>query len=149
MVTFDTFEKRFSGLKKFLLKRGQEILISRQAEVVKMVREQHHAGVNKLGKQMQSGYSAGYGKRRKKKGLQTKFVDLHFSGKYHKGLKLEPAFHSSHIKKGIDVTGDTDYEKYLRGNFPNMAGLTKEHADEVAEILAKLIAPEIEKYLVG
>ena len=143
MVTLDTFANRVSGLRKFLLKRGQEILISRQAEVVKMVREQHHAGVNKLGKQMQSGYSSGYGKRRKKRGLQTKFVDLHFSGKYHKGLRLEP------VRGGVDVQSPEPYAWYLRGNFPNMAGLTKENADVVAEILANILAPEIKKYLVG
>jgi len=35
---------------------------------------------------MQRGYSKNYGKRRKKKGLQTKYVDLHFTGKFHKSL---------------------------------------------------------------
>ena len=123
MVTLDTFANRVSGLRKFLLKRGQEIIISRQEKVVNMVRLQHHAGKNKLGKRMQSGYSTPYGKRRKKKGLQTKFVDLHFTGEYHKSLFLVPSVKKFDQQAGINVLSDADYAKYLRGNFPNSTGI--------------------------
>lgn len=133
MVDFKEFSRRFSKLPAFIQK---EI---KKSDVVKMVREQQHAGVNKDNEKMQSGYSAGYGKRRRGKGLQTSFVDLHFSGKMHKGLKPIP------VKGGIDVRSKEPYEYYVRGNFPKSFGLI----DANAELLAEKLAVQIKKYLVA
>lgn len=143
MVTLDEFIRRFGGVKKFAEKRAQEILKQNEKQVVDMQTGQHHAGVNIKGEQMQGGYSKGYGKRRKKKGLQTGFVDLHFTGKFHKSLKVVPA------KGGVDVRSNVDYEKYLRGNFPGEAGLTTPNAEIIAEFVANRLAPELKKYLVA
>lgn len=141
MVTFDEFVKRFSGLKNMIRKRAVEIALTQ--DIKKMQQDQHHEGLNADSKIMQNGYSMGYSKLRKKKGLQTKFVDLHFSGKYHRSLKVVP------VKDGVDITSDADYEEFIRSNFPNMAGLTKDNADSIAEIVANQLAVEIKKYLVG
>jgi hypothetical protein len=107
-----------------------------------MVREQHHDGLNADGEIMQSGYSTGYAKRRKKKGLQTKFVDQHFSGNYHSKQKAVVA------REGIDIKSGLEYEKYLRKNFPNSVGLTPPNAEKTAEKIADILAPKIKKYLV-
>ena len=143
MVTFNIFVKRFGGLKKFVDKRAKEIILSRSEEIIKMQQDQHHAGVNVKGEQMQGGYSSGYTKSRKKKGLQTRFVDLHFSGRFHKGLKVVP------VKEGVDIRSDVDYEKYLRGNFPGEAGLTTQNTTVIAEFVANILAVDIKKYLVA
>lgn len=143
MVDFKEFARRFGKLKAFVVKEGQKILKNNENMLVTMQTEQHHAGVNKRGEQMQGGYSTGYGKKRRKKGLQTSFVDLHFSGKYHKGLKVTPA------KGGVDIRSNVDYEQYLRKNFPGEAGLTGVNAEAVAELVAKELAVKIKKFLVG
>ena len=143
MVEFKEFARRFGMLPAFIDKEGKNILKSNEKLIVDMQKDQHHRGVNKMSEQMQGGYSTGYGKRRKKKGLQTSYVDLHFSGKFHKGLKVTPA------KGGVDVKSNVDYEKYLRGNFPGEAGVTKQNAETLAEIVAKKLAVEIKKYLVA
>jgi len=143
MVEFKEFARRFGMLPAFIDKEGKKILKSNEKLIVDMQKDQHHSGVNKMSEQMQGGYSTGYGKRRKKKGLQTSYVDLHFSGKFHKGLKVTPA------KGGVDVKSNVDYEKYLRGNFPGEAGVTKQNAETLAEIVAKKLAVEIKKYLVA
>ena len=99
------------------------------------------AGKNVEGRVMQTGYSPAYAKKRKKAGLQTGFVDLRFTGKYQdrkKGVK---------VKEGINLISDVDYEKYLRGNFPDHVGLNKRDSEIVAEALAKPLAVLIDKFL--
>ena len=143
MVDFKEFARRFGSLPDFIQKEGKKILKQNESLIVGMQTKQHHAGVNVKDEQMQGGYSTGYGKRRKKKGLQTSFVDLHFSGRFHKSLKVVPS------KGGVDVRSDVDYEKYLRTNFPGEAGVTKPNAEIVAEIVAKQLAVKMKKFLVG
>lgn len=142
MVSFDTFVKRFSGLQDFVTKKSKEILLKENDRIVKMQQEQHMSGVGADDKTMQTGYSTGYTRTRKKKGLQTRYVDLHFSGKYHRGLKVKP------VKEGLDVESNVEYEQYIRKMFPSMAGLTGKNANEISAILVKKLAPEIKKYLV-
>lgn len=142
MVTLNEFIKRMNGLRAYAMKRGQEILKENEAMLVDMQTGQHHEGVNRNSEQMQGGYSTGYSKRRKKKGLQTAYVDLHFTGKYHKSLKVIPA------KGGVDLRSDVDYEQYLRKNFPKEEGLTEPNAEVVANIVAERLAVDLKKYLV-
>jgi len=141
MVEFPVFVKRMSQVEYFIKKQAQTILKGQGQEIIEMVKDQHHAGLNRDGEQMQSGYSKAYGKRRKKSGLQTKFVDLHFTGKYHKSLKVVSQ------ENGVDVTSTEPYAHYLRGNFPGMAGLTPQNADKIAEVVANILAPKIKKFL--
>ena len=142
MVDFKVFVKRMEQVEFYIRKEAITILKAQGQDIIKMVKEQHHEGLNRDGEQMQSGYSAGYGKKRKQAGLQTKFVDLHFSGKYHKSLKV--------VKQegGIDVTSTEPYAYYLRGMFPGQAGLTPENAEKTAIVVANILAPKIKKFLV-
>jgi len=142
MVDFKVFVKRMDQVDRFIVKEGQKTLKAEGPQIIKLMREQHHAGLNRDGEQMQSGYSTGYGKKRKKKGLQTKFVDLHFSGKYHKSLKVVKQ------KDGVDVTSTEPYAHYLRANFPGMAGLTPKNAEVLANQIADILAPKIKKFLI-
>ena len=143
MVDFKVFVKRFSRIKPVIEAETKNILVASSEQIIKMIQDQHHAGVNRDNKKMQSGYSKGYAKRRKKKGLQTGFVDLHFTGKYHDTLKIEP------VKDGVDIQSTEPYAFYLRGMFPGMAGVTPKHAEELSQIVADILAPRIEKFLVG
>ncbi len=142
MVTLDEFVKRMGRLNKFILKRSKEILKENQDLIVKMVQDQQHEGIGADGQKMQTKYSAGYTKKRKKAGLQTSFVDLHFSGKMHKGFKVRSA------KGGVDVRSREPYEFYVRANFPKGFSLTKENAEIVGNLLADKLAPEIKQFLV-
>lgn len=143
MVTLKEFIRRTKKIKPFLDKESAKFFKRRGDTITKMVTDQHHDGLGDNSKQMQSGYSTGYGKRRRKKGLQSKFVDLHFSGKYHKQMKTKP------VKGGVDLESNVDYEQYIRKNFPTASGLTKKNAEEVATLMANDLAPKIKKFLVG
>lgn len=143
MITFDEFVKRFGGLKKFIEKETKRIVKDRGKEIVQMIIDQQHAGIGSDGQQMQSGYSSGYGKRRKRKGLQTAFVDLHFSGKMHKGMKILP------VKGGVDIRSKEPYEFYVRANFPKGFSTTVENAVIIGNWIADILAVSMKKFLVG
>jgi hypothetical protein len=140
MITFETFVKRWGGLKKFIIKRTNQLMKEMGDEIVKMITDQQHEGINAEGEKMQTGYSSGYGKKRRKKGLQTRFVDLHFSGKMHKGMKVRAA------KDGIDIRSKEPYEHFVRVNFPKGFSLTEEHSELVGNIVAEKLAVEIDTY---
>lgn len=143
MVSFEKFIKRFQKLPEYLREKGGELLLKHQRQIVDLSTGQLMQGKNVKSDIMQKGYSTQYGKRRKKAGLQTSFVDLKFTGKYQdtkKGVKT---------KEGMNIISGVDYEKYLRGNFPDHVGLTKENADIVAKIIEKEIAVLIKKYLIA
>ena len=143
MVTFTEFAKRFAKLPVFVEKRAIEIAMQQEQLIKERQIEQHHAGVNREGKRMQTGYSTGYAKKRKKRGLQTRYVDLHFTGQFHKSLDVVP------VKGGLDVQSKEPYGWYLRANFPLSQGLTKKNADELSEIVANILAVDIKKFLVA
>ena len=143
MVEFKEFVRRFGRLHTYATKQAQKILKENERMVVDLQTGQHHAGVNKLGEQMQSGYSKGYGVRRRKSGLQTSFVDLHFTGKMHKGSKVLP------VKGGVDIRSREPYEHYVRANFPKAWGMTGENAEALAQLIAERLARDIKQFLVA
>jgi hypothetical protein len=141
-VIFEIFVDRVKGLEYYAKKVANELLFKRSQEVVKMNRKQLMEGKNTLQKTIQEGYSKPYAKKRQKKGLQTRFVDLYFTGKFQKGLK------GVKNTDGLDLESDADYEKYLRGNYPDIMGLNKVDAELIAVAIAKELAVEIKKYLI-
>lgn len=141
MVEWDTFIKRVNGLAEYVQKQSAELLFKQSKEIVELNNSQLMRGKGKSGETMQTGYSSGYSKLRKKKGLQTSFVDLNFTGKYQntrKGVKVE---------KGLNIQSDVDYEKYLRGNFPDHVGLTSGNSEIIKELLVPELTVMIKKYL--
>jgi len=141
MVEFETFVKRFEKLPEYLKRKSGELLMKESGKIVELSNDQLQKGLNTEGRIMQRGYSPQYGKKRRKAGLQTSFVDLRFTGQYQDTKKLVKA------KDGANIISDVDYEKYLRGNFPKHVGLTEENADRISELLADEVAVLIKKYL--
>lgn len=126
---------------EYLNKAGQDVLLKHNNEIVKLSNEQLMKGVNTKGETMQKGYSAGYSKLRQKKGLQTGFVDLKFTGKYQKTKKLVK------YDYGVDIRSAADYEAHLRANFPDHVGLTVPNALIISKKMEVEISKLIEKYL--
>lgn len=142
MVELEVFIKRLHGLTDFVNKVGADLLLEKEKEIVNMNNEQLLKGKNISDDIMQRGYSTQYGKKRRKAGLQTSYVDLKFTGAYQdsrKGMKA---------KGGMNIVSGVDYEKYLRGNFPDHVGLNKVDSDIVAAMIQKPLAVLIKKYLV-
>ena len=143
MVTLVEFNDRIKGLEYQAKKIATELLFKRSTDIVKLNNAELIKGLNTESKTIQKGYSKGYAKRRQKKGLQTSYVDLYFTGKFQnssKGVK---------VVEGLDINSDADYEKYLRKNYPNIRGLNKEQSEAQAEKIADELAVELKKYLVG
>ena len=143
MVTLEQFNERIKGLLYHAKKVATEILFRKGQEAVKLNNAELMKGYNIEGKTIQKGYSAPYGKRRKKAGLQTSFVDLYFTGKFQKSTKPVK------VVEGLDMNSDADYEKYLRNNYEGIRGLNAENAEKMANMIADELAPIIKKYLVS
>ena len=131
----------FSKLPEFLQKKSSEILLKHNNDIVPLANSQLLKGINTEGETMQKGYSLQYGKRRKKKGLQTGFVDLKFSGKYQSTKKLIA------YDYGVDIRSAADYEAHLRANFPDHVGLTEPNAEIIGKKMESEIVVLIENYL--
>ena len=141
MVTLVEFVKRGFKLDDFIRRKSPDLLMKQASKIVTLNNEQLIEGKGFDSKIMQSGYSPGYAKIRQRKGLQTGFVDLKFSGKYQDSRKAQKA------KDGINIVSNVDYEKHLRNNFPTHVGLTEKNAEQIKKLVAKDLAVEIEKYL--
>lgn len=142
MVTLQIFVDRFDAIEYHARKIASELLFKKSQEIVKLNRKQLMEGKNTEDKIIQSGYSTPYARKRKKKGLQTRFVDLYFTGKFQKSLRGVKNI------EGLDLDSDADYEKYLRGNYPEIMGLNKVDAEMIAQSIADELAKEIKTYLI-
>ena len=140
-VTLEIFIDRLGNLENYLKKKVSEVVMEHQDKIVDLSTAQLMEGKNIEDKLMQTGYSTQYEKRRQKTGLQTKFVDLRFSGKYQDTKKLYKT------REGFDIKSDADYEKYLRGNFPGHVGLTEKNSKVISDDLVNEIAILTKKYL--
>lgn len=141
MVTFETFVERFRELPDYLNKVGSDLLMKHNNEIVPLANTQLMKGVNINEETMQKGYSGAYGKKRKKVGLQTSFVDLKFTGKYQDSKKLVK------YDYGVDIRSSADYEAHLRANFPEHVGLTEPNAEIIAKKMEDDVAKEILTFL--
>ena len=141
MVELNVFIKRIQNIDKFLKKVAPDVLMKSEREIIALNNVQLLEGKNADDKIMQQGYSKAYGNKRRKKGLQTSFVDLKFSGFYQESKKGEKA------EGGINIVSGASYEKYLRGNFHNHVGLTKRNADKVADLISEPLAELIKNYI--
>jgi hypothetical protein len=142
-VMFEEFVERVKALEYMVKKIASELLFKRSQQIVKMNRTQLMQGKNIEEKTIQEGYSKPYAKKRQKKGLQTRFVDLYFTGKFQKGLKGVKNI------EGLDIESSAEYEKYLRGNYPGIMGLNKQDAELIAQAIAEELAKQLKKYLVA
>ena len=51
------------------------------------------------------------------------------------------------VRDGFDIKSEADYEKYLRGNFPEHVGLTSKNVAIVKEEIVEELAVLIKTYL--
>lgn len=143
MVDIGEFIKRLEGIEHQSERIATGLLFERGKRIVELNNAELMKGKNTEGGTIQKGYSRGYSKLRQKKGLQTRYVDLYFTGKFQKSSKAVK------VKGGLDIDSDAEYEKYLRGNYPNIRGLNKQHSEKIADEIAEELAVELKKYLVG
>lgn len=142
-VTLNIFVNNLNGIEYQAKKIATEILFKMGTEIVKANNTELMKGLNTEGQVIQRGYSKPYARKRQKKGLQTSYVDLYFTGKFQNSSKPVK------VVEGLDINSDATYEKYLRNNYENIRGLNKEQSEAKAEKIANELAVELKKYLVG
>ena len=144
-VTIDTFYRRLDGLKDFILREIGEIMMRNASVTEEMQRQRLSKGKNISDKIIQKGYSPGYTKTRKRRGLQTNYVDLNFTGEFYQSLDMVP---EGDFGK-FDIISDVEYAPYIFNRYANIMGLNKAQTKELKDIVLKELKPAIRKYLVG
>jgi hypothetical protein len=138
MQEFEKFVKRLHKVKEFIEKKASKEMLKLGDDVADMNRFRLKKGLDTEKELIQQGYSKQYGKKRKAKGFQTKFVDLKFVGNWPAGIKLK----KTTMPDEFMVETDWDKEKYLRERFDKKKGKILGLTEEQAEIIKKKIVKE-------
>lgn len=88
-------------------------------------------------------YSSGYAKRRQKKGLQTDFIDLRFTGGMYQNAGL--IVDNDVIRLGSEV----DYEQFVSQRFAKIWGLDDESKKIYEPILMNELREKLKEQLYG
>jgi hypothetical protein len=138
----DTVEDLIQQLKDLpeTVQRGvDKAVIDDQYEIAEINREQLLSGIdaegNPLGEYRESTKAA-----RRRRGLQTDYIDLKFTGKFQRSFEID--------KKGDDYSltaKDPKWEDKLMQRWPDAIGIQKENEDRVTEIIKENIEFETDK----
>lgn len=135
-MSLDLFIAKLKGLKVKANKLAEETI---KVEAPEANRKQLESGVNADGEpiskqKIRAGattYANGYAKLRKRKGLQTKYIDAKFTGKYHESIEAKKKSATVYEIKATDPKAKTVEE-----NLGNLVGLNEQAIKEVEKDLA-------------
>jgi len=139
------FAQKVHGLRDFIIQEVQKTMIENADAIEEIQRKRLSRGKNIEERTIQKGYSPGYAKTRKRKGLQTNYVDLNFTGEFYQSLDMVP---EGDFGK-FDIISDVEYAPYIFNRYANIMGLNKAQTKELKDIVLKELKPAIRKYLVG
>jgi len=143
-VSINEFARRWNNLKSFVVSDIDRIADDNSALIEEMQRKRLSKGKNIEGKTIQRGYSPGYAKRRKKKGLQTNYVDLNFTGEFYESLEL------TETNPGEYTTiSYAEHAKYILDKYIGVLGLDKEDSKKLKGLMLIELNNSIKRYLVG
>lgn len=80
---------------------------------------------------------------REKKGLQTNFIDLRFTGEFQDKMVVE----KTDLAKFELTSTDSKWENKLEPQFPDALGLTNENEDKLTKDLITQIDKDVDEYL--
>jgi len=144
-VTLEVFAQRFASLKDFTIQEMNRILKEKHALVEEMQRKRLSQGKNVKDKTIQKGYSPGYAKRRKKRGLQTNYVDLNFTGEFYESLELKEL----PTPGEFETVSYVDHAKYILDRYIGVLGINPEDIKLLRKIIIDELNKSVKKYLVG
>lgn len=113
-------------------------------EIAEINREQLESGLNYDGDFL-GNYAESTKKIRRKKGLQTDHIDLKFTGKFHREIKVEPAG-----KNTFELTStDPKWENKLhtQKRFEKAIGIMSNSEDRVTEVVTSNIEAKLDEIL--
>ena len=144
-MDFAGFAKRVQNIDRFIIQTTEEEIIKLEPVIRRLMQARLKIGKTVKGDTIQKGYSEPYGSKRRKKGLQTSFVDLKFSGKFYKGIFIEDT-KAKRSKIEIDLSSNVEYADYLR-RYDGVYGLDDKASKMVKQRIIKVITPKIKRYL--
>ena len=144
-VTLEVFAQRFASLKEFITKEMSRIMNEKSALIEEMQRRRLSKGKNIKDKTIQKGYSPGYAKRRKNRGLQTNYVDLNFTGEFYESLEIKEL----PTEGEFQTVSYVDYAKYIVDKYVDVLGVNESDAKRIKKIITDELSKTIKQYLVG
>lgn len=144
-MDIEVFIQKLRNLQNFANIEGNRLILDNAGLIESMQIKRLGRGKTKENKYIQKGYSPGYAKRRKKKGLQTNYVDLNFTGEFYESLQVteEPNFGS------FDIISDVDYAPHLFKKYEDITGLSEANAKKLKKVLVTGLEKSIKNYLFG
>jgi len=142
-MDIEVFIRKLRNLQHFVNVEGNRIAMKEAPLIESMQRKRLSKGKTTENKTIQKGYSPGYAKRRKKKGLQTNYVDLNFSGEFYESLQVteEPNYGS------FDIVSDVDYARFLFDKHEDIVGLNKKDAHTLKKVIIERLEKSLRNYL--
>jgi len=142
-MDIEVFIQKLQNLQSFVTREGNRLIVKNSDLIESMQTKRLARGKTQKEQYIQKGYSEGYAKKRKKKGLQTNFVDLNFSGEFYESLQVteEPDFGS------FDIISDVDYARHIFKKYEDITGLSKTNAKRLKTVLVKELENSIRNYL--
>ena len=118
-----------------------DVLRANASFVIQLNVEQQQSGVNAKNKKIGT-YAESTKKARKRKGLQTSFVDLEVTKNYHKSFAI------TYGKNFIELTApDVLYTIFLDNHYPDLFGLTDTNMEKLRGKIRPAIEAELQKRL--
>lgn len=118
-----------------------DVLRANAAFIIQLQVEQHRKGLNAKGSKIGT-YAESTKKTRRRKGLQVGFVDLEFTGNYHRSQAI--AYGKDFIE--LDAP-DVLYSIFLDNHYNDLHGLTEESKERLKEKIRPMLYDEINRRL--
>jgi len=144
-VTLEEFARRFSNVKTFISEEIDRIVNKKASVVEEMQRRRLAKGKDIEKRTIQKGYSPGYAKRRKKRGLQTNYVDLNFTGEFYESLELKETPEPGEFQ----TVSYVDYAKYILDRYTSVLGISVDDSKKLKQIVLGELNKSVKRYLVG
>ena len=141
---FDILIDKLKDLKQYTSKQVDGIVNDYKQNIVGLNKAQmQEKGIKATGELIQpEGYKPFTIRERQKKGLQTAYVDLKYTGKFQDSIDLKK---TSTLKYKIDAT-DPKYREKLLPRYGEILGLTTDNLGKVGKLIEKNLFPKIQNY---
>lgn len=140
MQTVEDLIEKLDALPEFVEKTADDEILNNEEDILNLNKSQlTKLGIDSEGQKLGE-YSPFSVEVRKKAGLQTKFIDLNFTGESQKSMELN-------LNANGEYEINAPEKKWSDERWPDAIGLTNDNEDKVTEILTNKIDKEVDNFL--
>lgn len=134
--------KKLDGLEEYVSRTVDFAIIENDDDILDLNKAQMLvAGIDSQGNQLGE-YTPFSAKARKRKGLQTDYIDLRFTGNFQDRMKLKRTG-----KNKFEMNSDDEkWEVKLSPRWPEAIGLTDDNEERLTGLIIKVLDTNLDKY---